>query len=52
MIYLVLIRMRAQLLNSIQDGLGVIYDWVIRTDTDELICLDPAYHGSFADRVQ
>lgn len=42
-------RMRAQLLNSIQDGLGVIYDWVIRTDTDELICLDPAYYGSFAD---
>jgi hypothetical protein len=42
-------RMRAQLLNSIQDGLGVAYDWVIRTDTDELICLDPAHYGSFDD---
>lgn len=42
-------RMRGQLLNSIQDGLGVAYDWVIRTDTDELICLDPAHHGSFED---
>nr|WP_237267647.1 glycosyltransferase family 2 protein [Sulfitobacter alexandrii] len=41
-------RMRGQMLNSIQDGLGVIYDWVIRTDADELICLDPAHHASFA----
>ena len=40
-------RMRGQMLNSIQDGLGVAYDWVIRTDVDELICLDPAYYGSF-----
>ena len=40
-------RMRGQLLNSIQDGLGVAYDWVIRTDADELICLDPAHHDSF-----
>ncbi len=42
-------RMRAQLLNSIQDGLGVAYDWVIRTDADELICLDPAHYRSFDD---
>jgi len=42
-------RMRAKLLNSIQDGLGVVYDWIIRTDTDELICLDPTHFGSFDD---
>tara|TARA_R110002110_G_scaffold122611_1_gene298918 strand:- start:673 stop:1542 length:870 start_codon:yes stop_codon:yes gene_type:complete len=40
-------RMRGQLLNSIQDGLGVAYDWIIRTDTDELIYIDPVHHGSF-----
>ncbi|MGC1497174.1 MAG: glycosyltransferase family 2 protein [Sulfitobacter sp.] len=42
-------RARARMLNNIQDGLGVVYDWVIRTDADELICLDPAHHGSFVD---
>lgn len=41
-------RMRGRMLNSIQDGLGVVYDWVIRTDADELICFDPALHASFA----
>jgi len=41
--------MRGRLLNSIQDGLGVVYDWVIRTDVDELICIDPAQYASFAD---
>lgn len=42
-------RKRAEMLNSIQDGLGVMYDWVIRTDTDELVCLDPSHNGSFED---
>ncbi len=42
-------RMRGQMLNSIQDGLAVAYDWVIRTDVDELIFIDPAHHNSFAD---
>ncbi|AXI43572.1 glycosyltransferase family 2 protein [Sulfitobacter sp. SK011] len=42
-------RMRGQLLNSIQDELGGAYDRVIRTDTDELICLDPAHYGSFVE---
>jgi hypothetical protein len=42
-------RMRGHMLNSIQDGLGIAYDWVIRTDADELITLDPAHYGSFAD---
>ncbi|WP_370399160.1 glycosyltransferase family 2 protein [Sulfitobacter sp. JB4-11] len=40
-------RKRADLLNSLQDSLGVVFDWVIRTDADELICLDPEHHTSF-----
>jgi len=40
-------RARAHMLNSIQDGLGVVYDWVIRTDADELIVLDPEQHSDF-----
>jgi hypothetical protein len=32
---------RGRLLNGIQRGLLEIYDWVIRTDADELICVDP-----------
>ena len=41
-------RTRGRMLNSISDGLGEVYDWVIRTDADELICLDPGRHDSFA----
>lgn len=42
-------RARARMLNSIQDGLAVAYDWVIRTDVDELICLDPVRYADFDD---
>ena len=42
-------RMRGHMLNSIQDGLGVAYDWVIRTDVDELICVDPSHYSSLED---
>ncbi len=42
-------RKRGRMLNAFQDGLGELYDWVIRTDADELICLDPEHYGSFAD---
>lgn len=41
-------RIRGHLLNGLQDGLGAYYDWVIRTDADELICLDPDRHDGFA----
>lgn len=34
-------RKRAKLLNAFQAGLLSSYDWVIRTDVDELICTDP-----------
>lgn len=37
---------RERMLNAYAAGLGEIYDWVIRTDADELICLDPALWGS------
>ena len=40
-------RIRGHLLNGLQDGLGALYDWVIRTDADELICLDPERFADF-----
>ncbi|MCU9839335.1 glycosyltransferase family 2 protein [Ruegeria sp. WL0004] len=40
---------RGDMLNAFQNGLNQIYDWVIRTDADELICLDPARYRDFAD---
>lgn len=39
---------RGQMLNAFQDGLNQYYDWVIRTDADELICFDPHKYGSIA----
>lgn len=39
---------RGRMLNAFQAGLGEVYDWVIRTDADELICLDPARYGGFS----
>ncbi len=43
---------RGRMLNGFQQGLLEIYDWVIRSDADELICLDPARWASFADMLQ
>lgn len=40
---------RGRLLNGFQIGLSEVYDWIIRTDADELICLDPARYQGFAD---
>jgi Glycosyl transferase family 2 len=40
---------RNNLLNSFQNALGRPYDWVIRTDVDELICLDPDMYPSLAE---
>ena len=40
-------RVRATLLNGISSGLSSIYDWVIRTDADELICLDTSLYDGF-----
>lgn len=42
-------RTRANMLNGIAAGLNHVFDWVIRTDVDELICLDPKLHTSFVD---
>ena len=40
-------RRRGQMLNSFQDGLALSYDWVIRTDADELICFDPSRYDRY-----
>lgn len=39
-------RKRGEMLNAFQAGLHRVYDWVLRSDADELICWDPArYDG-------
>lgn len=38
---------RGKILNDFQASLADDYDWVIRTDADELICLDPSLYPSF-----
>ena len=42
-------RKRARMLNAFQAGLIETYDWVIRTDADELICIDPQVHAGIED---
>ncbi|WP_164658180.1 glycosyltransferase family 2 protein [Tropicibacter sp. Alg240-R139] len=42
-------KSRGRMLNDIQRGLAEIYDWVIRTDADELICLSPQHYSGFDD---
>ncbi len=39
-------KRRNKMLNQFQSGLLQFYDWVIRTDADELICVDPNMHGT------
>ena len=34
-------RKRGELMNGLHQGLSQVYDWIIRTDADELICTDP-----------
>jgi hypothetical protein len=38
---------RGEILNDFQVSLTKDYDWVIRTDADELICLDPDHYTSY-----
>lgn len=45
-------RTRGDLLNRLQDEKGAVYDWVIRTDVDELICLDPVGFASFTEMFE
>ncbi|WP_217996129.1 glycosyltransferase family 2 protein, partial [Sulfitobacter donghicola] len=40
-------RVRMRLINGFQSGLNNIYDWVIQTDADELICFNPNKYPSF-----
>lgn len=39
-------KARAEMLDGFHIGLARIYDWVIRTDADELVCVDPELHAS------
>lgn len=43
---------RSHLLNAFQNGLGRPFDWVIRTDVDELVCLDPDIAPTLADLLR
>ncbi|MFZ7094153.1 glycosyltransferase family 2 protein [Primorskyibacter sp. 2E233] len=45
-------RNRAALLNGIHAGLSQVYDWVIRTDADELVCFDPVYFSSIHQVIE
>ncbi|WP_263289396.1 glycosyltransferase family 2 protein [Tateyamaria pelophila] len=42
-------RRRNKMLNDFQSGLLQFYDWVIRVDTDELVCADPDYYSNLCD---
>lgn len=44
-------RVRATLLNGIHSGLAALYDWVLRTDADELVCFDPNIYDSMPDAI-
>ncbi len=37
---------RGRVLNGLQSSLSNVYDWVLRTDVDELIVIDPSRFGS------
>ena len=38
-------------INRFHAGLTQVYDWVLRTDADELICVDPDRHDSLHDML-
>lgn len=42
-------RIRGEVMNGLLQGLSNLYDWVIRTDADELICTDPVIYPNFSD---
>lgn len=45
-------RARANVLNGIHAGLSNVFDWVIRTDADELICYDPEIYKDLATAIE
>ncbi|MEN9061990.1 glycosyltransferase family 2 protein [Ponticoccus litoralis] len=44
-------RRRGEMLNAFQAGLHRMYDWVIRTDADELLLWDPARYGGLKEAL-
>lgn len=45
-------RARAEMLDGFHIALAKLYDWVIRTDADELICFDPDIHASLPAAIE
>ena len=45
-------RVRMRVVNDIQSALCNLYDWVIQTDADELVCFNPATYGSFTEMFE
>lgn len=45
-------RARAEMIDGFHTGLSRVYDWVIRTDADELICHDPDLYPSLPDAIE
>lgn len=42
---------RSRVLNGLQASLSNVFDWVIRTDVDELIAVDPEVHNSVPEAL-
>lgn len=45
-------RKRAEMIDGFFAGLSQIYDWVLRTDADELICFDPDRYASLTAAIK
>lgn len=45
-------RVRLRLMNGIQSGLNNVYDWVIQTDADEIVCFNPSTYSSFQNMFE
>ena len=43
---------RISFLHGLQQGFLHLYDWVIRTDADELVCADPRFFASVPDALK
>lgn len=42
---------RNRVLNGLQASLSNVFDWILRTDVDELIVVDPTTHASLSDAL-
>jgi hypothetical protein len=44
-------KKRAKILNTVQSGLNLSYDWVLQTDADELICYDQNIYKNLVQAI-